>query len=100
MKSICFGIGFAGVMGGAAMAQDAPDFSKYMQSSQALSAIASAVDSASGCSVPLEFDEMRENGQVVLGVHCRGTEDDEISIFVTFMDDGYALLPLRFDYAG
>ncbi|HHB81727.1 MAG TPA: hypothetical protein ENK83_08320 [Aliiroseovarius sp.] len=100
MKSIFFGIGLAGSIGAAAMGQEAPDFSTYMQSSQALSAIASAVDSAGGCSVPLEFDERRENGQVVLGVHCRGTEDDEISIFVTFMDDGYSLLPLRFDYAG
>lgn len=100
MKRFCLGIGIAGLIGGTASGQEAPDFSKYMQSSQALSAIASAVDSASGCSVPLEFDELRENGQIVLGVHCRGTEEDEISVFVTFMDDGYSLLPLKFDYAG
>ncbi len=83
-----------------ALASDEVDFARYMQSSAAISAIASAVASAGGCSVPLEFEEIKSEGEVSLGVHCRGTEDDEVSIFVRFIDDGYSFMPVGFSYAG
>ncbi|MEM7597018.1 MAG: hypothetical protein AAF382_04915 [Pseudomonadota bacterium] len=76
------------------------DFATYAQSPAALSAIASAVASAGGCSIPLEFDETVGNGERMLGVHCRGNADDEFSAFVRFLDDGFSLLPLGFEYAG
>lgn len=83
-----------------AFAADDVDFSRYMQSSAALSAIASAVASTGGCSVPLVFEEIKSDGETSLGIHCHGTEDDEISVFVRFQDDGYSFMPIGFDYAG
>ncbi|MEM7215943.1 MAG: hypothetical protein AAF423_10410 [Pseudomonadota bacterium] len=82
------------------IAGDKVDFSQYAQSPAALSAIASAVSAAGGCSVPLTFEETKSDGERVLGVRCQGTEDDEVSIFIRFMDDGFSLLPVSFEYAG
>ncbi|MGJ8535046.1 MAG: hypothetical protein ACSHYC_22880 [Alphaproteobacteria bacterium] len=81
-------------------AADTVDFARYMQSPASISAIASAVASVGACSVPLEFDETKSEDETRLGIHCRGTEDDESSIFVRFVDDGYSIIPKGFDYAG
>jgi len=61
---------------------------------------ASAVAAAGVCSVPLAFEEEVSQYSRVLGVHCRGTEDDEFSVFIKFMEDEHSLLPVSFDYAG
>lgn len=83
-----------------ASAQDTVDFGKYGQSAAAMSSIASAIALTGSCSVPLIFEETRVDGEVQLAVHCRGTEDDEISVFIQFIGDDTFLMPKSFEFAG
>ena len=85
---------------GSASAGDKVDFSRYMQYPPALNAIASAVSAVGGCSVPITFEEQKEDGMRILSIYCFGTEEDEMAITIRFMDDGVSLLPVKFDYAG
>lgn len=86
---------FVIVLAPSAYAQDAVDFAPYMQSPAAISAIASGVSMASGCSVPLQFDEELTDTGRTLGIHCRGTADDEMSVFLLFDDYGEGNIFLR-----
>lgn len=81
-------------------AEQKADLSTYTKSPAAFAAVASAVAAAGKCSVPLAFEEKISPNSRVLGIHCRGTKDDELSIFIEFMEDEHSLLPTSFSYAG
>ncbi len=77
------------------------DWTRYMSSSAAVSAIAAALSFVEKCSVPLEFDEIQQDGKRLLTLNCNGSDEEEAAVTIEFIDYGDgALLPGRFMYAG
>ncbi len=82
----------------AAWAEDSVEFSKYMQQSSSLSAIAAAI-AVLDCQVPVEFEELAkpDNAAVELTVFCPET-DDESGATIKFLTADDVLLPQGFSF--
>ena len=88
------------MLGGAPAQAGQVGWDKYMNSAASVAAIAAAVAMVGKCSKPLEFDEMKQDGQVLLTVLCNGSEDEEFAVIVTFDDFDGALIPNGYQLAG
>lgn len=88
------------MLGGASAQAGQVGWDKYMRSAASVAAIAAAVALVGECSKPLEFEEMKQDGQVLLTVFCNGSEDEEFAVIVTFDDFGDGLIPNGYQLAG
>lgn len=80
--------------------ENSVEWGKYMRSPAAISAISSAVSLATPCLEKLTFEEITQNDEVTIGVHCPGVSGYEFSVFINFMIIDGNILPRGFDLAG